>query len=232
MGKPDWAYIDRWAKKIKAIEYLSGKCSKCGEDNIFTLSFHHKNPNEKECRVGEILSLRWSRIETEIKKCVLLCENCHREEHFINTGDKKGQDNKKVLLDYKNIYECSKCGYDKCTSALEFHHNTDDKSFILASIHLRLKNVYDLEEYIKEELDKCEILCSNCHIKEGIDKIKFDKLKDLIYNKNIKEISKPLNIDIVKDMLNKGIKQVDIAKELNVAKSTICGIKKNIELSY
>lgn len=53
---------------------------------------------------------------------------------------------------------CSKCGYDKCLSALEFHHTDEDaKSFgINRGMTMTL-------EKIKEELDKCILLCSNCH---------------------------------------------------------------------
>lgn len=223
-------YIKRWAKKIKAIEYLGGKCSKCGNDNIFVLSFHHINPNEKEKNINDLTSSSWSVIEKEIKKCILLCENCHREEHYIiSDTHKKGRINKKIYLEYKNIYECSKCGYDKCVNALEFHHiNENNKDFNIGNATgKRFKTVNDLEERIKDELDKCDVLCANCHRLDYNDKIKFDKLKDLIYNKEIKE-NKKIDVRIIKNMMDSGMTWWQIAKELSVNKTTIYYISKRI----
>ena len=229
MTKIEWMYVDFWSKKIKAINLLGGKCSKCGNDNIFVLSFHHFD--SKTFAVSQNLNGRWSSIEKEIKKCILLCENCHKEEHFFIGTDGKSQGNKKVLLDYKNIYECSKCSYDKYTNALEFHHiKPDDKIFGLATISTRLKNVYELEEYIKEELDKCEVLCSNCHREESIDKIKFDKYKDLIYNNQVNEQLPSIKPEIIKEMLDSGMNGCQIAKELGRNKSTIYTIIKKHNL--
>ena len=54
--------------------------------------------------------------------------------------------------------ECSVCGYNKCINALEFHHrNPDEKDFAISrSSRLSFED-------IKSELDKCDILCANCH---------------------------------------------------------------------
>jgi 5-methylcytosine-specific restriction endonuclease McrA len=52
---------------------------------------------------------------------------------------------------------CVLCGYKKCLAALHFHHiNPFEKDFNISS-----KTNY---EDLKEELSKCIILCSNCHI--------------------------------------------------------------------
>lgn len=54
---------------------------------------------------------------------------------------------------------CSICGYNKCLDALEFHHlNKYDKKESPAYIIMRWSF-----ERAKEELDKCILLCSNCH---------------------------------------------------------------------
>ena len=74
----------RWQdRKVKAVEYLGGKCSKCGYDKcIGALDFHHLDPSTKEANWGKIRLWEWSKIETELDKCVLLCSNCHRETHY------------------------------------------------------------------------------------------------------------------------------------------------------
>lgn len=53
---------------------------------------------------------------------------------------------------------CQACGYSKCLGALEFHHrDKDTKEF--SWIKLRLRNW----ESVLLELDKCDLLCANCH---------------------------------------------------------------------
>lgn len=40
--------ILKFAKKIKCINILGGKCKNCGDDNIFHLTFHHLFDKEFE----------------------------------------------------------------------------------------------------------------------------------------------------------------------------------------
>lgn len=54
---------------------------------------------------------------------------------------------------------CSRCGYDKCWSAMDFHHKTGAEKKYLVSHLLRRKPT---DERIKE-LDTVVLLCSNCH---------------------------------------------------------------------
>ena len=65
---------------------------------------------------------------------------------------------KQWALDYKG-YKCSRCGYNKCLEALEFHHqDMTQKEFSISDRDIKLdwKN-------IRQELDKCELVCANCH---------------------------------------------------------------------
>jgi len=67
----------------KAIEYLGGKCIKCGYKKYpEVLEFHHRNPAKKDFNISKKGHCRsWDRISKEIEKCDLLCANCHREIH-------------------------------------------------------------------------------------------------------------------------------------------------------
>lgn len=57
-------------------------CSLCGEDRYWVLDFHHRNPEEKDSSVSElILSGSKSKVLKEIEKCDVLCSNCHRDLH-------------------------------------------------------------------------------------------------------------------------------------------------------
>lgn len=69
-------------RKIRAIEYLGGRCNKCGKDwHPAIYEFHHTDPSTKDRDPSKMLQLSWKRITNELDKCVLLCANCHRLTH-------------------------------------------------------------------------------------------------------------------------------------------------------
>ena len=69
--------------KEKAVEYKGGCCSSCGYDkNLTALEFHHTDPNKKDFNPSGMHNKSWETAKEELDKCVLLCSNCHREEHF------------------------------------------------------------------------------------------------------------------------------------------------------
>lgn len=53
---------------------------------------------------------------------------------------------------------CCVCGYNKCIAALEFHHlESEDKDF-------NVSKAYSYSESkLLSEVEKCQLLCSNCH---------------------------------------------------------------------
>ena len=57
--------------------------------------------------------------------------------------------------------KCIKCGYNESPAALQFHHVSSEKSFEINSNNLLLK-----EEKVKDELNKCILMCANCHATE------------------------------------------------------------------
>lgn len=60
-------------------------CQRCKEHKFkkyYLLDFHHKDPNEKEIEVSKLLARGRGILKKEIRKCIVLCANCHREVHY------------------------------------------------------------------------------------------------------------------------------------------------------
>ncbi len=75
----------------------------------------------------------------------------------VRLGNKRQNQNRKLrLLDYIGTRSCQLCGYDTCIEALDFHHVDPSQKDLL--LHKK-----DLTVEVKAELDKCMVLCANCH---------------------------------------------------------------------
>lgn len=107
-------------RKMYFINLLGGKCKKCGYNkNLSVFNFHHKDPDKKELNL-DIRSMgnnSFEKLEKEVKKCSLLCSNCHLELHnpeldILNVNDiLEGNDIKiklKKKLKNKNYCKCGK----------------------------------------------------------------------------------------------------------------------------
>lgn len=80
--------------KIKAVNYLGGKCTKCGFNHPSALQFHHRDPATKLFSItSKELSTPKKRpwgtmIVPELDKCDLLCSNCHFLTHAALTPER------------------------------------------------------------------------------------------------------------------------------------------------
>lgn len=84
------------------------------------------------------------------------CKECTRKskhDMYLNVKIK--------CVEYKGG-QCNKCGYSKCIKALEFHHiDPNEKDFNLTKV--RILSWDNQKERIIKELDKCILVCANCH---------------------------------------------------------------------
>lgn len=72
----------RFKKKKRIVEKLGGKCKYCGYSKCLgALHTHHLNPKTKKFQLSGAHARSWKSIELELKKCILLCGNCHFELH-------------------------------------------------------------------------------------------------------------------------------------------------------
>lgn len=68
-------------KKIKADAKKDG-CVFCGENHPAVLDFHHINKNSKYKDIAKMRENPPTQLKKEIKKCIVLCSNCHRKLHW------------------------------------------------------------------------------------------------------------------------------------------------------
>ena len=81
--------IIRRKSKEKIVYCLGGECQICGYKKCNdALHLHHIDPSTKSFTVGGSRSTEnnWEIIKEEIKKCILLCGNCHSEYHNGNSN--------------------------------------------------------------------------------------------------------------------------------------------------
>lgn len=76
-------HTHRVKKKEILILELGGSCILCGYNKyIGSLHFHHIDPRTKKFGLGKInLASSLSKLREEVKKCILVCSNCHGEIH-------------------------------------------------------------------------------------------------------------------------------------------------------
>lgn len=78
--------VKRWRKltKRKLIEAFGGKCSCCSYFRcVEAFEFHHLDSKQKDAHSGQMTAnpRAWTKIVAELKKCILVCSNCHKEIH-------------------------------------------------------------------------------------------------------------------------------------------------------
>lgn len=154
------------------------------------------------------------------------CKQCR-----IDSVIDKRRKNKIELVKYKGG-KCEICGYNKCIEALEFHHfNREEKDFSISC-----GNNKSLSK-LKEEADKCMLLCSNCHreihslIEEEKRQQKMNEIRNSIddFEQNFGKINlhkhchNSITIDMNKliELIEQKKNREEIADYFGVSRSTI-----------
>jgi len=80
-----------------------------------------------------------------------------RAKYLTFATTKRRRKIKLFAIEYKGG-KCIICGYNRCVGALDLHHVNGKRKFLISTDAYR----HSWKE-ITEELDKCVLLCSNCH---------------------------------------------------------------------
>lgn len=86
------------------------------------------------------------------------CKNCANKQS-LKMQHKKGHERKAFFVNQKGG-KCQLCGYDKCTAALHFHHRKPEEKEMKLDVRVLSNAAF---EKIQKEIDKCDLLCANCH---------------------------------------------------------------------
>lgn len=122
-------------------------CYKCGidkEESEFSVNENKKDKLNSECQE---------------------CQKQYFKEYYQNNKEKhkkavsKNVDHRRIkVAKYKMERGCSNCGFCEHPAALEFHHvDKNNKDFQIS------QNTHLPWELLLKEIEKCQVLCSNCH---------------------------------------------------------------------
>jgi hypothetical protein len=153
---PNRAVIDGKARNLQNRKYCL-RCSPFGQHNskslVAPVAISARSTDYKRCRFcNRTLALSEFYTCRDGKGVTAYCKTCTN----IQTGDRQ-QRLKQQCVEYKGG-RCEICGYNRYIGALEFHHlDPEQKDFSIS--HTRLTTF----EKVKSELDKCRLVCANCH---------------------------------------------------------------------
>ncbi|PIT91067.1 hypothetical protein COU17_02140 [Candidatus Kaiserbacteria bacterium CG10_big_fil_rev_8_21_14_0_10_49_17] len=91
-----------------------------------------------------------------------------RAEYLREAVKKRRKKLREMAREYKGG-KCAICGYKKCQRALSFHHIDPKRK----DFGLSVKGLTRSWEKIKKEIDKCILVCANCHMElhDGITQL-------------------------------------------------------------
>jgi len=131
-------------------------CSPFKAHNTTNLLIHSMSKNNikkcPNCQIEKPLDEFYKRRDHTRKQFSAYCRLCTN-----NISIERQRDIKQKAIDYKGGC-CKACGYNKYNGALEFHHKDPNKK----DFTLGHAKTYAFDR-IKNELDKCVLVCSNCH---------------------------------------------------------------------
>ena len=99
----------------------------------------------------------------------------NREKRIAHNNKRYAEMKQEFFLTYKKGKSCTSCGYNEHPEILQFHHkNKREKEFTIGNISATNRKDKAL---IKKEIEKCILLCPNCHFLLHFKRIK-EKMSD------------------------------------------------------
>lgn len=145
-------------------------CLDCGKYYIHSvMDFDHIDPKNKLNNISILVNSCYSieTIQKEIEKCDLLCANCHRMREYKRAIALGKIGNKNIDREANRQYvnkvkdsPCCDCGERFIPFVMDLDHIEDFNK--INTISGMVSQGWPLDK-IKKEIEKCEIVCANCH---------------------------------------------------------------------
>lgn len=126
------------------------KCSMCHDDLPAT---------------DEFFASRFDRSTPQLQSACRKCQKEYRKKHYELNKDKYINKAKIYKIEFSKWFEdlkkelkCAKCGENRFW-VLDFHH----KDPLLKEDNVSLLAQNQNKKAVLKEIEKCEVLCSNCH---------------------------------------------------------------------
>lgn len=114
--------------------------------------------NDKLSKEFSVSKYEIRKYTKELKRYSRFDDSLTRKQRTSIMVSERRRKLKDMAIEYKGG-KCEKCGYNKCNGALEFHHlNPEEKDFSIST-----SGTTKSFERIKKEIDKCILVCANCH---------------------------------------------------------------------
>lgn len=153
--------MEQWIRDLKE----TVACDDCGRNfPHFVMDFDHV----RGVKIDGIASFRrrmmWKALRDEIKKCDIVCANCHRVRTHPRPHEGKAENIvvlKRFIVDgiIKVFSPCEDCRQTLPLAAMDFDHVRGEKRYEISTL---VRNRSTLTT-LWAELDKCELVCTNCH---------------------------------------------------------------------
>ncbi len=148
-----------WVQQLKA----SKPCASCGiKVAPYALDFDHRNPDLKVADVSTLVrqAVSLEVLKAEVAKCDLICVCCHRLRTYKGSTvyrTRRFAQNMAALDRLKESLPCLDCGTFFKACQMDFDHVSG----------VKVSNVSQMvgrpSVEIEVELDKCQLVCANCH---------------------------------------------------------------------
>jgi len=127
------------------------RCPRCcmeKDESYFSIARGRKNGRQLYCKeCYKIINSETYKRSPERRTRIKQSRDNHREEI------------QRTIIEYLSGKKCERCGFDNIL-ALEFHHR--DRGLKAFNVSTSVRTQYSIKKIV-EEINKCEVLCSNCH---------------------------------------------------------------------
>lgn len=86
------AYMENNRNYVHRYKQICG-CKKCNEKKYWILDLHHLDPEQKEFDFQTGVSRNRKTLKNEMRKCIVLCKNCHYDFHHLEKNKGMTLDN-------------------------------------------------------------------------------------------------------------------------------------------